>query len=127
MFLQILREIQSEIQSAPYLMVDETTGLSNHEHVVFIILSGNDKFIISEDLYHAHESIEQQHFIKGVLLRMNFKLQNCWGQCYDGTSNMAGIRSGVAKQISDEESSAVFTYCYNHALNLAVGDMVRNR
>ena len=49
MSLQILREIASEIQSEPYLMVDDTTGLSNHEHVVFIILSVNDKLIISED------------------------------------------------------------------------------
>ena len=39
---------------------------------------------------------------------------------------MMGTRSGVAKQLSDEENCAVFLYCYNHAFNLAVGDSVRN-
>lgn len=39
---------------------------------------------------------------------------------------MTGIGSGVAKQLTDEEPRAVFTHCYGHALNLAVGDTVKN-
>ena len=35
------------------------------------------------------------------------------------------IKSGVATMISSEESRAVFTHCYGHSLNLAVGDTVR--
>ena len=31
----------------------------------------------------------------------------------------------MAKQISSEESRAVFSHCYDHALNLAVGDMLK--
>ena len=36
-----------------------------------------------------------------------------------------GVRNGVAKQISNEESRAVFSHCYGHALNLAVGDTIK--
>ena len=35
---------------------------------------------------------------------------------------MAGSRQGVAPQILDEESRALFTYCYGHFLNLALCD-----
>ena len=39
---------------------------------------------------------------------------------------MAGTRNGVATQLRDEENRAVFLQCYGHALNLAVGDSVKN-
>ena len=34
--------------------------------------------------------------LKDVILRMNLELNKCRGQCYDGASNMAGIRNGTA-------------------------------
>ena len=53
--------------------------------------------------------------IKDALLRLNVQLSQCWGQCYDGTTNMSGIRSGVSTQIFKEEKQAVYTHCYAHA------------
>ena len=41
------------------------------------------------------------------------------GQCYDGTVAMAGVRSGVAKLVTEEEAKALYMHCYGHALNLA--------
>ena len=64
--------------------------------------------------------------IEDTLLRLNLKLEMCRGQCYDGASVMSGIKNGIAKCISDRESRAVFTHCYGHALNLAVGDTVKS-
>ena len=63
--------------------------------------------------------------IRDVLLRMNTKVADCRGQCYDGASNMSGARKGVAAIITREESRAVYTHCYGHALNLAVADTVK--
>lgn len=37
---------------------------------------------------------------------------------------ISSIRTGVAKLICDEPTT-VFTYCYGHSLNLAVGDTVK--
>ena len=54
--------------------------------------------------------------IKNVLLHMNAKIADCRGQCYDGASNMSGARKGVAAIITQEESRALHTYCYAHAL-----------
>ena len=60
--------------------------------------------------------------IKDVMTRMNLKLH---GQCYDGASVMSGMRTGIAKQISDLEPRAIYTHCYGHALNLATGDTLK--
>ena len=64
--------------------------------------------------------------IKDILLLMNLKIQNARGQCYDGASVMAGIKSGVGTQLKLLNGKCLFTHCYRHALNLAVGDVIRN-
>ena len=38
---------------------------------------------------------------------------------------MAGHRSGVAKQLGDEEPRALFVHCYGHSLNLAMCDTIK--
>ena len=64
--------------------------------------------------------------VKDTFLCLNITLAKVRGQCYDGASNMAGRRSGVAKQILDEQPLAFYTHCYGHSLSLAVSDMVKN-
>ena len=132
MSLQVIREIASQIQSAPYftVMIDEATDLANIEQVILVIHSVNDNLTVTEDFIGLYktESIESSSLvsvIKDVLLWMNLKLKYCRGQCYDGGSNMTRIRNGVAKQLTDEEPRAIFTHSYGHALNLAVGDTVK--
>ena len=53
--------------------------------------------------------------IKDALLRLNVQLSQCRGQCYDGATNMSGIRSGVSIHIFKEEKQVVYTHCYAHA------------
>jgi hypothetical protein len=63
--------------------------------------------------------------IKDVLQRLNLSLSKARGQCYDGAATMAGLRSGVAKQLSQDEPRAIYTHCYGHALNLACEDTIK--
>ena len=56
---------------------------------------------------------------------MNLSLTKCKGQCYDGGSNMSGANKGVAKQLSDTESRAVYTHCYRYSLNLAISTSIK--
>ena len=129
MSLQVICEIASQILSAPYftMMIDE----ANIEQVVLVIRSVNDNLTVTEDFISLYktESIESSSLvsiIQDVLLRMNLKQKYCRGQCYDGASNMTGVRNGVAKQLTDEEPLVIFTHCYGYALNLAVEDTVKN-
>ena len=61
-----------------------TEGLEVHKEVLglYSLESTNADTIVS--------------IIKDVLLRMNLKLCDCRGQCYDGKSSMSGSQSGVA-------------------------------
>ena len=57
---------------------------------------------------------------------MNLRLAEARGQCYDGASAMAGSKSGVATQIKSLNGKCLYTHCYGHALNLAVGDAIKS-
>ena len=39
---------------------------------------------------------------------------------------MCGIKNCVSNKILSENPETFFTHCFGHALNLAVGDMVKN-
>lgn len=57
---------------------------------------------------------------------MGLRLEDARGQCYDGAAAMAGRKKGVATVIKSLNSKCLYTHCYGHALNLAVGDSIRN-
>ena len=63
--------------------------------------------------------------LKEVMVALNLDIHRLRGQCYDGASTMSGAKSGVAKQILEEEPRAFYTHCYGHALNLAASDTIK--
>lgn len=64
--------------------------------------------------------------LQDVLTSLSLNIQDARGQCYDGAATMAGQKSGVASQIKQKNSKCLYTHCYGHALNLAVGDYVKS-
>ena len=56
---------------------------------------------------------------------MGLKLEDARGQCYDGASAIAGKKKGVATVTKNINGKCLYTHCYGHALNLAVGDSVK--
>ena len=127
-----LRDIAIQVQSAVYytIMIDETSDCSNKEQVVLVFRCVGDNLVAHEEFFGLYltDSITSAALvaiIEDTLLRMNIKLEHCRGQCYDGASTMTGARKGVAKVISDKEPRAIFSHCYGHALNLGVGDTVK--
>ena len=54
------------------------------------------------------------------MLRLNLNITQCRGQCYDGSSNMAGSKNGVKEQILRKELQALFIHCYGHVLALVL-------
>ena len=129
---QVLRQLALGLQSAIVyaIMVDETTDKANKEQVVLVFRWVDDALTAHEEFVGLYltDSIASKALvavIKDVLLRMNLKIEHCRGQCYDGASSMTGGKTGVAKILRDEEPRAILTHCYGHALNLAVGDCVK--
>ena len=56
---------------------------------------------------------------------MKLKLNKSRGQCYGGCSTMSASKTGLAVQIKSEEERALYTHCYAHSINLAVGDTMK--
>ena len=127
----ILRDISAEVSGKWFtIMVDETVDLSNKEQMVFCLRYVDDNLEVHEEfigLYNLDSTSAEFIFstIKAVLLRMNLRIENCRGQCYDGASNMSGVKSGVAVKITQIEHRALYTHCYGHALNLSAQDTVK--
>ena len=116
--LRILRQIAGCIQNGVWysIMADEVTDSSKEQLV--ICLRWVDNHLNSHEEFIGLYSVDQidaatlVHVIKDTLIRLNLKLEDCRGQCYDGAANMCGIRSGVATQISAEESRALYTHFF---------------
>ncbi len=133
MALAVLRKIAASIQQSEFfsIMCDECTDLSNNEQLVICIRwVSSDQLEPHEDilgLYKVDDICTNTivHVIKDTLVRLNLSMTKCRGQCYDGASNMSGVRSGVAKQLRDAEPRALFMHCHGHALNLAAGDAIK--
>ena len=133
MVLGVLREIAKNIQNAVIytIMVDESADVSNKEQLVFCIRWVDDELVVHEDFIGMHPmqgtGADQIVFIiKDILLRMNLRLEDARGQCYDGAAAMAGAKTGVAAQIKAINGKCLYTHCYGHALNLAVGDSIKS-
>ena len=132
MSLTVLRKLTTEFHSSVYfsLMADEVTDSSNREQVVVCLRRVDEDFEAHEEfmgLYKVDETSADTitTVLSDVLCRMNLSVFNCQGQCCDGASNMSGVRHGVATQFLSEEPRALHNHCYGHALNLAVGDTIK--
>lgn len=128
----LLRDIAKNINDSPFysIMADEVTDSSNTEQLVVCFRWVDSELQAHEDFIgiHSIENIKSDTIvcvIKDILTRFNIPPSNCRGQCYDGASNMTGLKKGVATQILSESPLAFLTHCYGHALNLAVGDMIK--
>ena len=120
----MLRELSKTIAPAGFfasviLMADEYTDCSNREQFTINIswvdanLQDNVAFIglYGVDAINACCPVSA---IKDVLIHMNLKLSYCRGHCYDGPSNMSGIKNGVAPQLCAKEKRALYSLLYNN-------------
>ena len=99
------------------------------EQLVFCLRWVDDNLIVHEDFVDMHpmKGTDQiVSLIKDILLRMNLRLQDAHGQCYDGAAAMAGAKTHVATQIKAINGKCFYTHFYGHALNLAVGDSIKS-
>ena len=127
-----LREIATELQSAEYytIMADETTDASNKEQMVTVFRCVDDELQVHEEFVGLYQldTTDAKTIVtalRDIMVALNLDIHRLRGQCYDGASTMSGAKSGVAKQILEEEPRAFYTHCYGHALNLAASDTIK--
>ena len=128
----VLRRILKDVHRSPFLsvMVDETTDKSNKEQLTLVVRWITEDFVVSEEFLGMYylSTINAQSIVdarKDAFVRFQIPTAKLRGQCYDECSTMAGAKTGVAVRINELEPRDVFTHCYGHALNLAVGDTIK--
>ncbi|XP_064083056.1 zinc finger MYM-type protein 1-like [Macrobrachium nipponense] len=111
------------------LIVDETTDVSNKEQVpvcLHYIHSGQP----AETFFGFYEVKSAKgkalfQLVLDVLLKMELRIEDVVGQCYDGASNMSGNEKGVATRVQEVALKTIYVYCYGHSFNLALQDTLQ--
>ena len=130
--LQKLKVEVMQINSGYYgIILDETADVANKEQISICFRVVHENFWIEELFFGFYEtSITSSDVIyaivKDVLLRFQFPINKCRGQCYDGAANVSGHISGLRTKILQDESRATYVHCRAHKLNLAVQDAMKS-
>ena len=72
------------------------------------------------------KSLTCKSVIQDALIWLPMSIDKCLGQCYDGASNMLGMKTGVTTRIQELQPKAYPTHCHGHSLSLGVKDAVRS-
>ena len=64
--------------------------------------------------------------LKDVLMKLSLQINSAKAQCYDGCSTMVGSKKGVTTIVKQSQPNCLLIHCHCHALNLAVGDAIKN-
>ena len=112
-------------------LADEATDVSHtHQLVVCIRWVTND--LEAEEDFTCLVPVERAQAdviaaaVKNILMRLLLPISNAITQCYDGCSTMVGSKKGVATIIRQSQPNCLLIHCYCHALNLAVGEAIKN-
>lgn len=112
-------------------MVDECVDSSNKEQLVLCFRYVDSELDVHEDFvgFYQIPNIAANTIVSVIndtLMRFDLNMSRCRGQCYDGASNMSGVRNGVKTQLLRQEKRALYTHCYGHVLSLSVADTIKN-
>ena len=105
------------------IIADEVVDVANKEQ-----LSLCSQFVDSSGVHEMFaDFVEVERITGAVLADAILQRLAAWGlplsclrECYDGSSNMSGIRSGCRTFVQNKAPKATYTHCAAYQLNLAV-------
>ena len=122
----IWTSILEKIKQAKFFSViaDEVTNTSNLEQLPICLRYVFDSKI--KEVFIDFVAVERitgkvlAEAIINCLTNWGLSLRDLRGQCYDGSANMSGARSGCRAIIKQSAPKALYFHCAAHQLNLAV-------
>ena len=131
--LKRLRKIVSDIaMTGCYsILADEAIDVSNTQQLVVCIrwvtkdLEVEEDFIGLVPLERAPADVTAAA-TNDVLMKLSLPISNANTQCHDRCSTVVGSKKGVATIIKQSQPNCLLIHCCCHALNLAVGDAIKN-
>ena len=130
--ISVKRVIQKEIQESKTfsILMDETTDAAHTEQVSFVI-----RYVHNMQIKERFLQVCNVHTTSGdalekvviALLEENYlKLENIWGQGYDGAANMSGRFKGLQSRILKRNPKALYVHCQAHCLNLVLVESAKS-
>ena len=124
----VIESIISDVRSSDCfsIIVDETSDISRHEQVSCCL-----RYVVQGCVFETFigfrkiESTTGESLCKLVLAILddtNLEAQKVVGMCFDGASNMTGVKKGLATRMIEHAPKALYVHCYGHLLNLAIQD-----
>ena len=123
---QIRFDILCEVKKAKFysIIADEVSDVANKEQLSLSLRYVHDEHVKEVFI----DFIEVERITGQVLADTVLQCLAIWdlplsylrGQCYDGSSNMSGARSGCRTIVQQQAPMAIYTHCAAHQLNLAV-------
>jgi len=123
--------INEEIVSARFfcISIDSTFDISRKEQVFFVIRyvqndTVKERFIALKESSNTR-GVDLAELFYSVCSDHNLDWKNYLiGQAYDGAASMRGQYNGLQSIINEQNTSAVYIWCWAHRLNLVVIDAV---
>ncbi len=123
---RIRSDILSEVKAAKFfsIIADEVTDVGNKEQ-----LSLSLRYVHREQVQEVFiDYVEVERITGKELADTILRSLSAWGlsasdlrgQCYDGSSNMSGARSGCMALVKEKAPLAIYVHCAAHRLNLAI-------
>lgn len=122
--IKVLDKILSELRDAKYfsISVDSTPDVSHCDQLVFCIRYVKDGVPVERFLQFIPINQHKSEYLTDTVIEFmsshSIELQDCRGQSYDNTNNMAGKYSGLQQRILEMNPFAIFMPCAAHSLNL---------
>ena len=122
---EIVRRLkEAELQFA--VIADETPDTSHNEQfsitVRYVYQGDVEEKLLALRIVDQTTSEMLFETLCAVLKSHDIDVTHLRGQCYDGASNVSGIRTGLQARIKEISPSALFVHCYAHVLNLVIVD-----
>ena len=114
----VLKRITSDVRnSAQYsIIVDETADISRTEQVSLClryVFAGETKGTFVG--FYTTASTEGEvlyELVKTSVNKLDLKLEDIVGKCFDGAANMSGIHKGLASRMKECSPLSIYVHCY---------------
>lgn len=130
--ISVKRVIKKEIQESKIfsILLDETTDVSHTEQVSFVVryvhnMKIKERFIQVCNV-HSTSGDALENLVMTLLEENYLKIENIWGQGYDGAANMSGHYKGLQSRILRQNPKALYVHCQAHCLNLVLVESAKS-
>ncbi|CAM4471576.1 unnamed protein product [Caretta caretta] len=97
------------------------SGFQDWRHIGF---TSHKKSSCHKEVVMKYAALQSQ--VGDTLLRCDLHFSDCWGQCYDGASNVSCKFTGVQARVKAQEPRAEFVHYAAHSLKLVTQDALHN-